>query len=149
MNLSQLPKIVSRSQKRVGRGIGSGKGGHTSGRGNKGQKARGSVPLLFTGTKTKKSLVKKIPLLRGKGKLKPGNGPVIIKLGDLAELPEKFTITAENLLKRGLISEEGLVRGVKILDGGGIKKAMTAKVAVSAGAAKKIIKAGGTVEGRS
>jgi len=148
MNLNKLPKIVSRAQKRVGRGIGSGKGGHTSGRGNKGQKARGSVPLLFTGTKTKKSLVKKIPLLRGKGKLKPGNGPVIIKLDDLAELPEKFTVTAENLLKRGLIPEEGLVRGVKILDGGEIKKAMVVKVAISAGAAKKITKAGGTVEGR-
>ena len=148
MNLNKLPKIVSRAQKRVGRGIGSGKGGHTSGRGNKGQKARGSVPLLFTGTKTKKSLVKKIPLLRGKGKLRPGNGPVIIKLGDLAELPEKFTVTAENLLKRGLIPEEGLVRGVKILDGGEIKKAMVVKVAISAGAAKKITKAGGTVEGR-
>ncbi len=148
MNLSQLPKIVSRSQKRVGRGIGSGKGGHTSGRGNKGQKARGSVPLLFTGTKTKKSLVKKIPLLRGKGKFKPGSGPVIIKLGDLAELPEKFLVSAENLLKRGLISEEGLVRGVKILDGGGIKQALIVKVAVTAAAAKKITKAGGTVEGR-
>jgi len=147
MNLSQLPKIVSGSQKRVGRGIGSGKGGHTSGRGNKGQKARGSVPLLFTGTKTKKSLIKKIPLLRGKGKLRPGNGPVIIKLGDLAELPEKFTVTTENLLKRELIPEEGKVCGVKILDGGEIKKAMIVKVAISNGAAKKITKAGGTVEG--
>ncbi|MEK7101406.1 MAG: uL15m family ribosomal protein [Patescibacteria group bacterium] len=147
MNLNKLPKIVTRSQKRVGRGIGSGKGGHTSGRGQKGQKARGSVPLLFTGTKTKKSLVKKIPLLRGKGKLKPGNGPVIIKLGDLALLPEKFLVSAENLLKRGLISEEGLARGVKILNSGEIEKAMTVKVAISARAAEKITKAGGTVEG--
>ncbi|MFH1960896.1 MAG: 50S ribosomal protein L15, partial [Patescibacteria group bacterium] len=42
MNLSNLPKLKGsrRSAKRVGRGIGSGKGGHTSGRGNKGQKAR-------------------------------------------------------------------------------------------------------------
>lgn len=70
MNLNQLPKIVRRPQKRVGRGVGSGKGSHTSGRGSKGQKAREKVHLLFEGTKIKKSFIKKLPLLRGKGKFK-------------------------------------------------------------------------------
>jgi len=64
----QLPKIVQRSKKRVGRGVGSGKGSHTSGRGQKGQKSRNHVSVLFEGMKTKKSLLKRLPLLRGKGK---------------------------------------------------------------------------------
>ena len=38
-----------------GRGRGSGKGGHTTGRGHKGQLARERVHILFQGTKTKKS----------------------------------------------------------------------------------------------
>ena len=89
MRINELPRIITRPKKRVGRGIGSGKGGHTSSRGNKGQKAREDVPLLYEGTKTKKSLVKRIPLLRGKGKLKPNEKPVILHLGDLAGLPAK------------------------------------------------------------
>lgn len=70
MNLSTLPKIIMRKKKRLGRGVGSGKGMHTVGRGTKGQKAREDVPLLFEGTKSKKSLVKRLPYLRGKGKFK-------------------------------------------------------------------------------
>ncbi len=64
----KLPKIVARGKKRVGRGRGSGKGGHTVGRGQKGQKARGKVGVLFEGMKMKKSLIKRLPLQRGKGK---------------------------------------------------------------------------------
>jgi len=70
MNLGNLPKTTSRQSKRLGRGYGSGKGGHTVGRGAKGNKARGEVRLLFTGAKTKKSFLKRLPLQRGKGKLK-------------------------------------------------------------------------------
>lgn len=71
MRLHELPKIVKKGKKRLGRGYGSGKGGHTVGRGQKGQKARGKIHPLFTGTKTKKSLLQRLPLLRGKGRLKP------------------------------------------------------------------------------
>lgn len=63
-------RLISKSKKRIGRGIGSGKGGHTSSRGQKGQKSRGSIHILFEGMKTKKSLLKRLPLLRGKGKFK-------------------------------------------------------------------------------
>lgn len=56
------------AKKRLGRGYGSGKGGHTSSRGQKGQKARTDVHVLFEGLKVKKSTIKKFPLLRGKGK---------------------------------------------------------------------------------
>jgi ribosomal protein L15 len=67
----RLPKVVQRSKKRVGRGIGSGKGGHTSGRGQKGQKSRGKIGVLFEGMKVKKSLLKRLPKMRGKGKFHP------------------------------------------------------------------------------
>jgi ribosomal protein L15 len=64
----RLPKVVQKSKKRVGRGMGSGKGSHTSGRGQKGQKSRGTIGVLFEGMKVRKSLLKRLPLLRGKGK---------------------------------------------------------------------------------
>ena len=46
MKLGRLPRTkMDRDSKRLGRGIGSGKGGHTVGRGTKGQKARNKVNL--------------------------------------------------------------------------------------------------------
>lgn len=71
ITLSNLPKIKTKSKKRLGRGYGSGKGGHTSSRGQKGQKVRGKIHPLFEGQKNKKSLIQRLPLLRGKGKNKP------------------------------------------------------------------------------
>ena len=41
--MTNLPKVTERKKKRVGRGMGSGKGSHTSGRGQKGQSARSGV----------------------------------------------------------------------------------------------------------
>lgn len=67
MNI-RLPKVNQRKSKRLGRGIGSGKGGHTSSRGQKGQKSRDGISVLFEGMKMKKSLIKRLPLRRGKGK---------------------------------------------------------------------------------
>lgn len=61
-----MPKTTTKSKKRVGRGIGCGKGGHTTGRGAKGDKVRGKLPLYFEGTKMRKSLIRRLPLLRGK-----------------------------------------------------------------------------------
>ena len=46
-----LIKTTQKRHKRIGRGHGSGRGGHTSTRGNKGQKAREDIGLLFEGTK--------------------------------------------------------------------------------------------------
>ncbi len=61
MKLEQLSKTTVKSKKRVGRGYGSGKGGHTVGRGAKGDKARGKIGLTFEGTKVKKSLINRFP----------------------------------------------------------------------------------------
>jgi large subunit ribosomal protein L15 len=145
MNLSTLPKITKRPAKRVGRGIGSGKGGHTTGRGTKGQKAREKVALIFEGTKVKKSFVKRLPLLRGQGKLKPQGGKhLIINLKQLADWPVKTPVTPENLVKQGIITRyHG--EPVKLLGEGEIKKALDIKIAASVPAAEKITKSGGKV----
>jgi large subunit ribosomal protein L15 len=69
--LSNLPKLVFKRKKRVGRGLGSGKGAK-SGRGiTRHQKAREDIPLHFEGGQGR--MVKKYPLLRGKGRNKPKN----------------------------------------------------------------------------
>jgi len=137
MNLTSLPKITDKKIKRVGRGIGSGKGGHTTGRGSKGQNIRGKVKLGFEGTKTKKSFIKRLPMLRGKGKFKPWSvQPIILKSGDLADWPEKESVNIANLIKRGLIPEK--TKRVKILADGKIEKKLKIEVETSA-AVKKML----------
>ena len=64
----KLLKVTEKRKKRVGRGMGSGKGSHTAGRGQKGQKSMGDIGILFEGYKMKKSYLKRLPLQRGKGK---------------------------------------------------------------------------------
>jgi large subunit ribosomal protein L15 len=145
MQLDKLPKIITRKSKRVGRGIGSGKGGHTSSRGAKGQKSREKVPQIFEGTKAKKSFIKRIPLLRGRGKFKPrGKKNTIINLHQLGDWPEKLPVTVENLIKQQVISRYG-GEPVKLLGLGEIKRALEVKIITSAQAAEKIEKAGGKV----
>lgn len=131
-----LPKIVTRSKKRLGRGYGSGKGGHTSSRGQKGQKSRGKIPLIFEGQKTKKSLIKRLPFQRGKAKFKPwGPRPFIINLSDLVDWSTKTEVTLENLIKRGIVPAE--TKSVKLLGKGSLKEKLIIKIPTSASVAKK------------
>ncbi len=133
-----LPKLVQRSKKRVGRGMGSGKGSHTAGRGQKGQKSMGDIAVLFEGMKTKKSLLKRLPLLRGKGKFKAKNKPVVINLSDLEVLPTGSEITVELLVKEGIVDAQNAKDfGVKILGGGESTKKFTFKVPTSASVSSK------------
>lgn len=147
MDLNKLPKTTKRKKKRVGRGYGSGKGGHTVGRGAKGLKARGKVGLTFEGTKTKKSFLKKLPLQRGKGKfksLKPKPLVVNVKYLNLYKKGEKVNLAT--LVKKGIIATDGTKKqGVKILGNGDLQVALTVELPASKGAAKKITKAGGKV----
>lgn len=146
MTVENLPRLKEKSKKRVGRGLGSGKGGHTSGRGQKGQKARGKVHPLFEGTKIKKSLIKRLPLQRGKGKHQPRLGKIIVNIKYLELLPAKSVVDVSSLIKAGIVRAEAKNLGVKILGEGELTRALTVRLSVSAGAEKKIKKAGGTVE---
>ncbi len=144
MNLTSLPQITKRRLKRVGRGIGSGKGGHTTGRGQKGQKARERVPQSFEGSKWKKSFLKQLPALRGEQKFKPwGQKYTAIAVEQLLEWPEKTGVTLENLIKAGVLrsGEKGKLVGTATL-----KHGLQVSIPVSASAKKAIETAGGTIE---
>ena len=130
--MTNLIKVIERRKKRVGRGAGSGTGFHTSGRGQKGQKSRGKIGILFEGMKVKKSLLKRLPLRRGKGKFRHGQKPVIISAKKLEKLPVGSTIDLKLLVKENLIDEKtAKKRGVKILGVGKNEKKFKFLVPVS------------------
>lgn len=142
--MTNLPKIVKKSDKRVGRGIGSGKGGHTVGRGQKGQKSRGNLGVLFEGIKMKKSFIKKLPLRRGRGKFGPKNKPIIINFSDLDFLPQGTKVDLDFLIKQGIVdSREAKDFGVKVLGGGKLSKKLSIDLPMSKSAAKRLLEFGG------
>ena len=143
--LNQLPKITSKGKKRVGRGGGSGKGFHTVGRGQKGQKTRNKIHPLFAGTKNKKSIIQRLPVLRGRNKFKPLTPkPIIINLDQLRPLPAKSVISVETLLKYKILSRPPKInQSVELLGRGQIDKAYTLAIPASETAKQKIEAAGG------
>lgn len=142
MLLHDLAKIKQTSKKRVGRGLGSGKG-KTAGRGQKGQKARGSIPASFTGGGL--PLYKKLPLRRGKGNSKVSVKPTLIQVSQLNIFKSGESIDLESLIGSKLVTATGAKRGVKILGNGDLKVKLTIKVSVSQSAQAKIIAAGGNI----
>ncbi len=141
MNLSELPTLVARNKKRLGRGHGSGRG-KTAGRGTKGQKARGSIPQDFEGGQL--SITKRLPLMRGKGRNKSRHvAETILSVAKLSRLPKGTVVTVESLKKFKCIDSD--VTAVKILRDGEINVALTVQVACSKSAKAAIEKAGGTV----
>lgn len=146
--LSNLTKITQKSARRCGRGIGSGLGGHTSGRGAKGRKARGKVKLTFDGTKIKKGWIKRLPFLRGKNRLSSQKNIITFNLSHLDKWYEADEVVDINTLsQKSKITLKKLNTTVKILSFGEITKKITIKgLSVSKPAHKKIITAGGNIE---
>ncbi len=136
----KLEKIVARSKKRVGRGGGSGKGFHTTGRGQKGQKARSKIHILFEGYKMKKSLLRRLPMQRGKTKFKPqGKKPIIINLEILNLLPAGSTVDIPTLVKAGIVKErDAKIYGVKILGKGKLTKKLKINLPMSKSVSAKL-----------
>lgn len=145
MRLNQLPKTTTRKKKRVGRGYGSGRGGHTAGRGQKGQKARGKVAVGFEGGQT--ALLRRLPLKRGKGNLNIRPRPVVVSLRYLNLLPEKSRVTLEALIEAGIVAgNEVRQSGVKVLSDGKLDRPLVVALPCSRSAKVKIEAAGGKVE---
>lgn len=140
--LQSLKSIRQKSQKRIGRGYGSGKGGHTSTRGSKGQKSRTkNIPLWFEGGQL--PLVKRVPMWRGKGRLKPLKPAVAVTLSDLDQL-DTDVITLDSLKLAKIVSKR--CSKAKIIATGSVKRALTIQgIQVSQEARKRIEAAGGTV----
>lgn len=143
MKLNALLKVKARSAKRVGRGLGSGKG-KQAGRGTKGQKARGSIPAGFSGDIL--PLYKKLPFRRGIGNAKKSIKMIPLSLSKLDFAKAGEEIDMQSLIKSGIIKEgDAKKRGVKIMGTGEINKALTVKLPVTSAAATKIEKVGGKV----
>lgn len=143
--MEALPKVIKNRKKRVGRGYGSGKGGHTVGRGQKGQKVRGKINILFEGVKVKKSLLRRLPLRRGKMKFSAKTKPVIVNLDVLNLMPKGSKVNFDSLIKAGIVKEDARLNGVKVLGRGKLTKPLDVLLPTSKSASRKIIKAGGSV----
>lgn len=143
MKLHQVEKLQVKKSKRIGRGLGSGKG-KTSGRGMKGQKARGKVRLGFVGGGL--PLYRKLPLRKGKGNPKLSNDLKVINLEKLNIFKAKSIIDEQTLLEARIVSKDDLKKGVKILSFGQVKNALIVKLPTSKSAKDKIEVAGGRVE---
>lgn len=141
MNLRELPQIVKRAKKRLGRGYGSGRG-KTAGRGTKGQKARENVRAGFEGGQL--PITKRLPLWRGKGKNKPRSPkPLPLPVGKLSQLPKGTTVTLALLYQRGLVEKD--VTKVKLLAEGKLEVPLTVALPCSEKARQVIEAAGGQV----
>lgn len=139
-----MKKITARKKRRLGQGHGSGRG-KTAGRGTKGQKARGKIPLSFEGGAL--SLIKRLPFRRGKGKFKVfKKKPIIINLKVLNLLPKGSVVNLDLLIKKNIILEkDAKMYGVKILGEGEISVPLTINLPISKKAKAKVEKAGGKV----
>jgi large subunit ribosomal protein L15 len=123
------------SPKRIGRGIGSGKGG-TATKGHKGQLARtgGRVRRGFEGGQT--PMHRRLPKF-GFTNVDFANNFEIVNVGQLAKFSGE--VTPETLKKAGLVGNGA----VKILGNGELKTALTVKAQKFSEGAKKAIEAAG------
>jgi large subunit ribosomal protein L15 len=149
MKLNEIHDMpgAAKSRKRVGRGIGSGKG-KTAGRGVKGQKSRSGVRINgFEGGQM--PIYRRLPkrgfsnamFARKFNEVSVGRLQIAI---DAGKLDAKKPIDGEALLAAGVVRR--LRDGVRILSDGEIKAKVQLVVAgASKAAVEKIEKAGGTV----
>ena len=143
--LQHLDKVTSKPKKRLGRGVGSGKGEHTVGRGTKGQRARksGNAPAWFEGGQL--PLTKRLPMNRGKSRFNVIRPSAMVTLNDI-EAMKSDTITLETLKIEKVIDSK--FKKAKIVSNGALTRKVTVSggVRVSKTAATIIEQAGGTVE---
>jgi len=146
MKLNELKNKSSKRKKRLGRGIGSGKG-KTCGRGHKGQKSRSGVAIKsFEGGQM--PLYRRLPK-RGFKKIK-NTKIALINLSRIQEIinKKKISLSAKinlpNLQKSKLINNK--YEKLKLLGAGEIKEKFDFEVDfISKSAKNKIEKSGGKV----
>ncbi len=141
--LNQLSSSKNNGKKRVGRGYASTKGGHTAGRGQKGQKSRGGgkIPLWFEGGQL--PLVKRLPFLRGKGRFKVVRPTAEVTLSNI----EKMQATEISLasLKAEKVIDVRFKKAKIIATGKLTRKVQIKGIKVSKAAAEAIEALGGSV----
>jgi large subunit ribosomal protein L15 len=132
---------AKKARMRVGRGIGSGKGG-TAGRGTKGTRARGGVKTFFEGGQM--PIARRLPKLKG---FKPPR-PHLFEPVNLAAIAaiDGGDVGPDELRAAGMIRRKGK-KPIKVLGDGDLERAVTVRAhAFSASARSKIEAAGGTAE---
>ena len=144
MELSNIIKLQGnkRKNKRVGRGIGSGKGGHTTGRGNKGQNSREGhkFSLGFEGGQV--PLFKKLPKLGGfRNPTKKRFTAINLSKFNSFEAGDK--VTPELLLEKGVI-DYIQKDGVKVLGSGKLSKKLKFSGFTFSKSALEVIKKSGS-----
>jgi large subunit ribosomal protein L15 len=152
LNLSNLqPAQPRKERKRVGRGLGSGKGRY-SGRGIKGQKSRSGSHAMRAGFEGGQ-----MPLHMHTAKLRGNTSADAMPIGpfrtysqpvNLRDLEARFDageeVTPESLKAKGLI--RSIRKDVKLLGNGELSKKLTITVhGASAAAREKVESAGGTL----
>jgi large subunit ribosomal protein L15 len=150
MKLHELsgPRGARKTRKRIGRGIGSGKG-KTGGRGGKGQTARSGVRIKgFEGGQM--PLHRRLPK-RGFKNVKFARKLNEVNLGKLQAAIEAGTLDAAAKIDAAALVKAGILRrakdGVRLLGDGEIKAKVTLSVfGASKSAVAAVEKAGGTVE---
>ena len=145
MKLHELNAVEGSTHRRkvVGRGPGSGHG-KTSGRGEKGQKARsgGGVHIWFEGGQI--PLYKRLPR-RGFSNAKFTTKYAVVNVSDLNRFKDGDTVTPELLKESGLVKKE--LNGIKILGNGKLEKKLTVRANLFTNSAiTKIEELGGTTE---
>jgi large subunit ribosomal protein L15 len=134
-----------RKFKRIGRGIGSGKG-KTGGRGVKGQKARTGVSLNgFEGGQL--PIYRRLPKRGFKNIFRLEYAPLNIGTLDAAieagKLPAAGAITEAMLREAGVVARSGKYAGVRLLGRGEIKRAVEISVSGASGTAIAAVEAAG------
>jgi large subunit ribosomal protein L15 len=143
MKLNSLLKVNKRSGKIIGRGIGSGKG-KQAGRGTKGQKARGKIPVGFIGGTL--PLYKKLPYNRGQRNMKSRSNALAVPLTKLKVFKTGSEIDIQALIDNKIVSAvDAKKRGVKIVGTGDVPTKLTIKVPISVNAGKIIEASDGKV----
>lgn len=147
MHLENIPKRKKRvgKAKRIGRGYGSGVGGHTSTRGMKGQKSRAGHKSLLFFEGGNVPFFRRMPKSKGFNKSNKIEATAI----NLHTLEENFKagelVTVESLKEKALIAQKTV--SVKILGSGEIsKKIVIEGIPASQVAKEKVEKAGGTIK---
>lgn len=147
IDLSNLnaPEPNQLKKKRIGRGEGSGRGGHTVGRGHNGQRSRSGFKVRFWFEGGQMPLQRRIPKFGFTNNFRtsyvPLNVESLVRFIDSGKLDK--TVTVDDLRDAGILAKNDLV---KLLGEGEIDIEVDISVhACSESAREKVEKAGGSV----
>lgn len=148
--LNKLPKSTQKRAKTIGRGYGSKKGGHTVGKGTKGQKSRAGYKIPRPGFEGgQMPLSRRLPKFKGfsRGYYNANQKVYLLNLSDLNKFyNDGDQVSLETLIGKGLIKAKSKDVQIKICAKGKLdKKIDLVGIKASQNAVKHIQTAGGKV----